>query len=161
MTQNSYFNLGGFYRRDKGIRSPGYTANQGGQLKANITRKLKDGHIRVSAKYLDDRNIFYLPIPLLNSATPKPLSNFNANYGTMNALNETVVHFPTPEGLKTYDLKDGFHTQLGYVGTEISFKIFKNWTVLNKNRFSRIDRGTDAIISVLNPFTPKNMPKIE
>ncbi len=159
MSPNTFFNIGGFYRTDKGIRPPGYTANKGGQLKINLTRKVKEGYIRLSAKYLNDRNIFYLPIPLQNSPTPAPISNFNPNYGTMNALNETIVHFPTPNGIKSYDLKDGFHTKLGYIGTEMSFKILKDWTVVNKNRLSYIYKGTDAVISVFEPVTAEQYAK--
>ncbi|MGB1241390.1 MAG: TonB-dependent receptor [Chitinophagales bacterium] len=155
LAAKTFFNVGGFYRTDKGIRPSGYTANKGGQMRANVTRKFEKGYIRLSAKYLNDRNIFYLPIPLQNSEKPAPIEDFNPNYGTMNALKETIVHFPTPKGAKTYDLSDGFHTKLGYIGFEVSFRVLKDWTITNKNRLSTIHRGTDAIISVFEPVTAK------
>ena len=151
LMKNTFFNLGGFYRRDNGIRRAGFTANNGGQIKANITRKFKKGYARLSAKYLNDRNIFYLPIPLQNTPKPKPIPHFNPNYGTMNALRHTTVSFPTPEGPKTYDLTDGFHNDVKYIGSEISFNILKNWTFTNKNRLSNLLKETDAIISIFEP----------
>ncbi|MEZ4886987.1 MAG: TonB-dependent receptor [Chitinophagales bacterium] len=159
LTDNIFFNIGGFYRRDDGIRQPGYTANNGGQIKANMTKKINNGYIRLYAKYLNEKNIFYLPIPLINASKPKPVNHFNANYGTMNALKQTVVSFPTPEGAKTYDLTDGARNHLGYIGTEMSFKILKDWTVTNKNRISYIYKGTDAIISVFEPISAQKYAK--
>ncbi|MFK7906055.1 MAG: TonB-dependent receptor [Chitinophagales bacterium] len=153
LSENTFFNLGGFYRRDNGIRRAGFTANNGGQIKANMTRKFKKGYARVYAKYLNDRNIFYLPIPLQNTEKPTPLKDFNPNYGTMSALQQTTVSFPTPEGPKTYDLTDGFHSDVRYVGTEVSLNFSKGWTLTNKNRLSYIDKGTDAIISVFEPVS--------
>jgi hypothetical protein len=32
------YNIGGLYRNDQGILTPGWTANRGGQVKANVTR---------------------------------------------------------------------------------------------------------------------------
>jgi outer membrane receptor protein involved in Fe transport len=61
--------LGGFYRRDDGLRDPGYPADRGGQIRAAIT--YDDGRNRLSfnVKHLDDRVILYLPVPLqLDSA---------------------------------------------------------------------------------------------
>jgi len=80
------FNLGGFYRFDEGIRPPGFTANQGGQIKGNFTRFLDNGYARINFKLLDDRNIFYLPIPLRNPDDPDGITGFDPNYGTMTSL---------------------------------------------------------------------------
>ncbi len=40
LSEHWRFNIGGFYRVDDGIRPPGFTANQGGQIKGNFTRLL-------------------------------------------------------------------------------------------------------------------------
>jgi len=52
------FALGGFYRTDDGIRDPGFTANEGGQIRGNFTYELDHGEINVYGHYLDDENIF-------------------------------------------------------------------------------------------------------
>ena len=68
------FNVGGFYRYDHGVRDPGFTGIRGGQLKANITRRLDNGYIRASVKHINDRNQFILPLPLANPEDPDYVS---------------------------------------------------------------------------------------
>ncbi|RYD25802.1 MAG: hypothetical protein EOP89_08400, partial [Lysobacteraceae bacterium] len=58
------FATGGFYRIGDGLRKTGFTADKGGQLRANVTYRDDRGDLTVYAKYQNDRNIFYLPIPL-------------------------------------------------------------------------------------------------
>ena len=60
------FNIGGFYRYDHGVRDPGFPGISGGQLKGNLTRLLSNGYLRVSAKYINDRNQFILDLPFQN-----------------------------------------------------------------------------------------------
>jgi hypothetical protein len=49
------YNVGGFYRTDKGIKPATFQANQGGQFKANLTYDFSSkGYIRVYGKYLND-----------------------------------------------------------------------------------------------------------
>src|SRR6266705_1815418 len=50
------FNVGGFYRYDRGVRYPGYPGIRGGQVKGSITRLLDSGYLRFSTKFIDDRN---------------------------------------------------------------------------------------------------------
>ncbi len=68
------FSFGGFYRYDHGVRDPGIPGIRGGQLKGSITRLLDNGYIRFSAKYLDDRNLFILPLPFTNPDRPDSTS---------------------------------------------------------------------------------------
>ena len=44
------FNIGGFYRIGEGVRSAGYNAENGGQVKANITKEFSNGFVRLSLK---------------------------------------------------------------------------------------------------------------
>jgi len=50
------YNIGGFYRRANGAYNVGYPLNNGGQIKANVTKLYKGGSVRVFAKYLNDIN---------------------------------------------------------------------------------------------------------
>jgi len=59
------YHIGGFVRSGEGPRSAGYNASQGGQFKANITKKFESGYIRTSFKLLNDRTPMYLPMPML------------------------------------------------------------------------------------------------
>jgi outer membrane receptor protein involved in Fe transport len=58
------FSLGGFYRYDDGIRDPGFPSSRGGQLKANITRHFDRGFVRLYGTYINDKNAFYLNLPV-------------------------------------------------------------------------------------------------
>lgn len=51
------FHVGGFWRAGDGVRDAGYTAEKGGQVKANLTREFDSGYIRFHLKRLDDRAI--------------------------------------------------------------------------------------------------------
>jgi len=48
------YNVGGFYRRADGAYNVGYPLNNGGQIKANLTKIYGRGSIRVFGKYLND-----------------------------------------------------------------------------------------------------------
>lgn len=62
--------VSGFYRRDDGLRSPGYdNADRGGQFKLGATYKLDGGRIWGDVKYLNDRSIFYTALPLVDPTT--------------------------------------------------------------------------------------------
>lgn len=150
------YNVGAFYREDNGVRPTGFKANKGGQIKANVTRLFDKGFLRISGKYLNDRNTFYLPIPLKNTASAKGLPFFDPNYGTMTSVNIQEINFPTPEGIRTYDLKDGVHTDLNYIGSHFSYKFGDGWQINNRNRWSQIDKNNNSIISIFNPMTTES-----
>jgi hypothetical protein len=81
------FHVGGFFRQGHGPRTTGYTANYGGQMKANLTKRFNAGHARVYYKYLNDRAAAYLPMPMQvsgtnDSPTWESAPNFSAQYGT-------------------------------------------------------------------------------
>jgi outer membrane receptor protein involved in Fe transport len=63
------FNIGGFYRYDRGVRDPDFPGIGGGQLKANITRLLPNGYLRLTGKYINDQNQFIFDLPFQNPVT--------------------------------------------------------------------------------------------
>src|SRR5262249_36175897 len=56
---------GGFYRTSKGVRKPGFPADQGGQITATLSHELENGSIMLYARALRDRNQFIAPLPLI------------------------------------------------------------------------------------------------
>ena len=46
------------------MRPAGFTTENGGQIRANITQQLDNGYIRFSVKSLDDRTPTLLPVPV-------------------------------------------------------------------------------------------------
>lgn len=135
--------VGGYYREGEGPRDVGYTAYKGGQFKANITKQFENGHVRVYAKYLDDRTPSYQFIPIrvtgtnadptfsgpanFNLKTDSLLSPANSNILTLGRNNEITVE----------DVREGQHAIVKSVGFEAQFDV-NGWTISEKFRFADI-----------------------
>jgi outer membrane receptor protein involved in Fe transport len=151
-----FFNVGGFYRADNGVRNTGFTANKGGQIKGNITYKFDDSdYLRVNFKHLDDRNTFYLPIPLKsNNGKVEGIDGFNPNYGTLTSVNFSHLNVPQyGGGTFSADLEDGSHPVINSIGAEFKKKISEKVTFKNAFKQTNIDLNYNAIFPNGGPWT--------
>jgi len=151
-----FFNVGGFYRADDGVRNTGFTANKGGQIKGNITYKFDDSdYLRVNFKHLDDRNTFYLPIPLKsNNGKIEGIDGFNPNYGTLTSVNFSHLNVPQyGGGTFSADLEDGSHPVINSIGAEFKKKISEKVTFKNAFKQTSIDLNYNAIFPNGGPWT--------
>lgn len=151
-----FFNVGGFYRADNGVRNTGFTANKGGQIKGNITYKFDDDdYLRVNFKHLDDRNTFYLPIPLKsNNGKVEGIPGFNPNYGTLTSVNFSHLNVPQyGGGTFSADLEDGSHPIINSIGAEFKKKISDKVTFKNSFKNTNIDLNYNAIFPNGGPWT--------
>ncbi|PTT03900.1 TonB-dependent receptor [Flavobacterium sp. HMWF030] len=151
-----FFNIGGFYRADNGVRNTGFTANKGGQIKGNITYKFDDDdYLRVNFKHLDDRNAFYLPIPLKsNNGKVEGIPGFNPNYGTLTSVNFSHLNVPQyGGGTFSADLEDGSHPIINSIGAEFKKKISDKVTFKNSFKNTNIDLNYNAIFPNGGPWT--------
>lgn len=153
--ENWRFNAGGFYRYDQGVRNPGFPGNQGGQLSANATRFLDNGYVRVYGRYLNDQNVFYLPIPLQNPDSPEGINGFDANYGTMTNRDAALARVPTPDGSGRVnrDLTRGVNPELRSLQADVVFDLTDNLTLENKARVMQSDLTFNATFSLNNPVS--------
>jgi outer membrane receptor protein involved in Fe transport len=142
-----FFNVGGFYRVDRGIRSPGFEANKGGQVKMNFTYKFDKGYARIYFKNLNDRNIFYQSTPFVwDNGKVKEYPGFNANYGTFTSRNYSRLSVPQADGSYfNVDLEDGVHPISTAVGGEFKFDLTDNITIKNAFKNTDIDEDYNAI----------------
>lgn len=142
-----FFNLGSFYRQDDGIRSPGYTANRGGQIKMNLTYKFDEGFARIYYKKLNDRNIFYQLTPFVKSGSKvKEYDGFDANYGTF--ASSEMTHLKVPQaggGFFQANLEDGVHPVSDAIGTEFNYNVTSKVKFKNAFRYTTIDQDYNAI----------------
>ena len=117
------YHIGGFYRADNGIRPPNFRANEGGQVKANLTYLMKKGHFRLYRKFFQERNIFYLPIPL--QGLDEELPGFDANYGTMTSQDFFYLNVRKPEGRGYQEqyLDRGMNPRLWTIGGELLYEL--------------------------------------
>ncbi len=153
LSKNIRFSIGGFYRYGNGVRDAGFAGNKGGQLKANFTFLHKNGYIRTFFKFLNDRNIFYLPIPIQNQSHPASVPGFNANYGTLASIYDSKISVPmVGGGTFTRDLQNGIHPIVTAIGAELFQNLTQSWTIKNAFRFTNIDLSYDAMFSMGNPL---------
>ncbi len=146
LTEDWRFNVGGFYRYDRGVRYPGYPGIRGGQFKANVTRLLENGYVRFYIKYINDRNQFILPLPFQNPDDPSYVPGFSKN-GAMstNEGNHVKVPLPTGEQLEL-PLDDGIRTRGFWLTAETSFHLGGGWELLNIARVMSADHAWNAIV---------------
>lgn len=141
-----YFHMGGFYRVGEGIRDAGYTANNGGQFKFNLTKEFEKGYVRVYAKYLNDRAIAYLPNPIKVTGTNdnpdfENIPNFDANSQSLHSayLTQSVGLGRSGER-RSSDIRDGMNPISTSVGIEASFDLGDDFKISNNGRFS-VNKG--------------------
>jgi outer membrane receptor protein involved in Fe transport len=144
------FHVGGFYRQGEGPRDVGFTAYKGGQIKANITKTLDNGYVRVYAKYLNDRTPAYTFIPIRvagTNADPTFSAPANFNLKTDSLLSpyvSNVVRLDENNNLAQDDLRGGQHAVVKSVGMDAQFDV-NGWTITEKFRFSDVGGGTQTI----------------
>ena len=148
-----FFNIGGFYRTDDGIRKTGFKANNGGQVKMNLKYVFDKGYAKIYYKKLDDRNTFYLPIPLIqNGDNIKEFSGFSANYGTYSYRAISQLNIPQAGGgFFTRNLEDGIHPKVDALGAEFKYDLGNNFSVLNKTRYTNINMNYTGIFPAGGP----------
>lgn len=138
-SDNIKYNIGGFYRTDKGIVSPPYSAGQGGQLKANITYHFKNnkGYFRLLGKYIDDKVYWRLPsyYSYDGSGKPKALPNYDIFTQSMEMVDSKWDYTNASGKTTSYDLSDILHTKLGAVGFQFNYKTDNDWQITNNFRY--------------------------
>jgi outer membrane receptor protein involved in Fe transport len=152
ISENIRYHIGGFYRADNGIRPPNFRANEGGQIKANLTYLMKKGHFRLYSKFFQERNIFYLPIPL--QGLDEELPGFDANYGTMTSQDFFYLNVRKPQG-KGYQeqyLDRGMNPRLWTIGGELLYELAPNITIRDKFKRTTINHQFNAIFSLNDPM---------
>jgi len=150
-----FFNVGGFYRSDDGIRKTGFKANQGGQIRMNLKYVFDKGYAKVYYKKLDDRNTFYLPIPLVRDGNDiKEFGGFDANYGTYSYRTISQLNIPQAGGgFFNRNLEDGIHPKVDVLGAEFKYDLGNNFSVLNKTRYTNINMNYTGIFPAGTPAT--------
>lgn len=154
------FNIGGYYRFDDGIRDPGFPAARGGQIKANITRMFDNGFVRLHGKYVNDKNVFYLPLPVRAESTGdespqgapvvKLTSNFPDGFpsdGTLTTNEANFARIPLPQNNGEFALP--LENGVGQVGStfkaEFGFEFPNGWEIQNITRVMNLDHENNAM----------------
>jgi len=137
-----YFHAGGFYRTGEGVRSPGFTANNGGQFKLNITKEFEKGSVTIYTKFLNDRAAAYMPMPIkVTGSNSNPnwesISGYDATSGTQQS--PYLLHNVGLDGngnVRRGNVADGMHPVSKTIGASVNFELAEGWKVTNNGRFS-------------------------
>lgn len=137
------YHIGGFVRSGEGPRAAGYNASQGGQFKANITKEFKNGYIRTSFKFLNDRAPMYLPMPMLlkgsdSNPTFANLPGFDITTDGLQTKYSQQSSGPTSSesGNTVRDVRKGNNPISQAIGLEAEFDLGEGWKISEKGRIS-------------------------
>ncbi|NOZ42363.1 MAG: TonB-dependent receptor [Alphaproteobacteria bacterium] len=134
------FHVAGFYRVGEGPRRAGYNGNSGGQFKANITKEFDNGYIRLYFKYLNDRAIGYLPMPVRVTGTNGnpvvgSVASFDAGRDTPHsAYFQTALGIDGNGNRHTTNIADGMHPISTAIGGEFSFDLADGLNIKDRIR---------------------------
>ncbi len=154
---NTYYAVGGFVRYHDGYRDNGFPNDKGGQFRANVKHDLDNGSLRLSVNYVNDHNVFYLPIPTADPRNPAVSLDRYIDYfsGTMNspALRNVNLRYRDGAGVvqnEASDLADGRHMRMINIGTQYDAE-FDGWLVAAKAGFTMGKLDFNAFYSTTNP----------
>jgi outer membrane receptor protein involved in Fe transport len=133
------FHIGGYYDYGTGPKTVDYAAENGGQIKANLTKELDKGFIRLDVKLLDDRSPAWLPVPVGITTTGNTM-----NFTSLPGFNIQTGALQTPalQNITSYDqngqkeltkLADGYHSVTKAIGGEVNYEL--GWGVKLDDKF--------------------------
>ena len=154
---DTYYAIGGFIRYHDGYRDNGFANDKGGQLRANIKHDFDNGSIKLNLNYVNDHNVFYLPIPISDPRDPSVSLDKYIDYfdGTMNSPALRHVNLKYRDGTgqiqsRTGDLSDGRHMQMVNFGAQYDGD-FDGWLVSAKAGYTQGKLDFSAFYSTTNP----------
>ncbi|WP_028100771.1 TonB-dependent siderophore receptor [Pseudoduganella violaceinigra] len=146
------YSAGGYYRRGKGVRPIGITADHGGQFRLNLSRRLAGGELNLSAKYVNDHNTFYLPIPLTNPAKPTGVPGVDPHYGSLDGPDVAHISNTTTNGTINTNLDTGFHVLAKVLGADLQHELGGDWSFRNNARYTRYDVAPHSVFNGPNSY---------
>ena len=144
------FAVGGFYRSDAGVRSPGFRQNRGGQVRVAVGHDLENGRIELNVKHIDDNVGFLLPVPLTFKSGTTDIAGipgFDPNFGTLAGPDNRLMSFLNVNGPFAFDLTRGTDVKLTQITAKLELNLADGWSVRNIARF----RGSDILRNGLFP----------
>ncbi len=152
--ENTAISLGGFYRRDEGIRDPGYDANHGFIFRGAVAQRWNTGKLTLSAKVVDDHNTFYVPIPVTGVGDPQSIPGLSATHGLLQSRDFSLVRTRTSpttgRSFEDIDLEDGVHTRAQAYGYDLTQDFGEEVNFFARGRYTQFKTNFNSIFSYDN-----------
>ncbi len=150
--------IGGHYRHADGAKYPGYPLSRGGQIKANLVKKYKQGSIQFNLKYLHDRTVQFEFTPTVNFDKPTPAGNFTNSSSVLNPA--VALYYPASVNSLTdisYNSKNlNLYKELA-PSLNWEHRLGKGWKIQNALRYS--DKSIVSNSSfIVYPFAVDQLP---
>lgn len=138
LSDTTRFFIGGYMRQGEGPRTAGNNAENGHQIKGNITHELGQGqYVRLNFKSLDDSSPMYLPLPMTrNGDTLGSYGSYNALTGNSMPLGLVDVATNTFGQRVVTDASAGAHVKSSSFGGELNLNLDSGWTLNDKFRMT-------------------------
>ena len=145
LAPDAHFMVGGYYSSGDGVRSPGFDADRGGQVSANLRHDFTGGSLLLFGRYLNDRSQWLLPIPVEQHGTHiRDYPGFDAGTGTLAGPD-------TRTGLlndgSRYDLADGRGARIVNLGANIEARLGDGLTIRDKASWLAGHADTTGLVS--------------
>jgi iron complex outermembrane recepter protein len=156
INEQTTYAVGGWYRQDDSGRDPGYFANEGGEINANIKYEFSDGKgfTKFEFNRQDDKSYFFIPQPLTGSTKDAKTipGGMDIRDGTTgNSASARLFSLPnTPSGNINLDVADGNYADVTYFGNTTQIDLEDEWTVKNQFRYTDLFTTFTGIINVGN-----------
>jgi outer membrane receptor protein involved in Fe transport len=154
--ENWVGSVGGFWRQSDGVRDPQFKADDGFQLTGTLKHEGDGGQLTLYARYLDDKNQFITPIPVIQHGTDRfsAYPGFDPLTATYNSNAIRHVRLDGyPGGGTNADLANGRGAQMVFVGANFDHELGGGWSIVDKFLYNSGDVDTNALFSGTNPAT--------
>ena len=173
INKNLTFAVGGFYCISDGIRDTGYTADKGGQIRANLVYTSDDASTVIQAQglYINDRTAFYQNIPFtvprvdgpgtaenpikLDQKTIEPLG-IDFGSGTFASKYNRRFTQTGEYGSRDIDFADGIHPDFGIFTLKGSKELDSGWKFTVGARYTTGKSGFNGLFTGNDTSTATN-----
>ncbi len=146
--------VSGFFRKDDGLRNPGFAnADEGGQIKVGLNYRLDNGRIWADYTYLNDRSLFDTDVPLADPGTGASLKSLiDPRTGSLssgsfdNVTLRTLDASGKPITVKR-SLHDGIHPNIGVATLGFEYELGGGFHVADTYRHTA---GTTEFNGIFN-----------
>lgn len=134
---NLLFALSTYFRMDEGpIRTDLDT--EGFQIRGNLKYRFADGsgHVTLHGQYIDDKVVFYLPVPLNGTTRNRAPGNDGKAVFSVQHDQTEGLGFLTPDGPFLSNIEDGVLTRGGQVALVFDKKFGSGWGMNGRVKYS-------------------------